>query len=98
MAKIAHAMAATGQFCTVEFITKSGETRRLNGRANVRKYIKGTGKRSDATAEKYLLIWTRKGSRKFDAARNVDKSRIVSIRAHGVEMQTNNDSAYRRTV
>ena len=96
--KIAQSLAATGQFCTVEFITKSGEVRKLNGRTNVGKYIKGTGKRSDTTAEKYLLIWTRKGSRKFDAARNVDKSQIVSIKAHGVEMQMNNDSAYRQTV
>ena len=98
MAKIAHAMASTGQFCTVEFITKSGEVRKINGRVNVKKYIKGTGKRSDDTAEKYLLIWTRKDSRKFDAARNVDRSRIVSIKAHGVTMQMNNDSIYRRTV
>ena len=96
--KIAQSLAATGQFCTVEFITKSGEVRKINGRANVRKYIKGTGKRSDDTAEKYLLIWTRKDSRKFDAARNVDRSRIVSIKAHGVTMQMNNDSIYRRTV
>lgn len=98
MAKIAHKMASTGQFCTVVFITKSGEVRKINGRANVSKYIKGTGKRSDATAEKYLIIWTRDGSPKFDAARNVDKSQIVSIKAHGVEMQMNNDSAYRQTV
>ena len=96
--KIAQSLAATGQFCTVEFITKSGEIRKLNGRANVSKYIKGTGERSDTTAEKYLLIWTRKGSRKFDAARNVDKSRIVSIKAHGVTMRMNNDSVYRKTV
>jgi len=98
MAKIAHAMASTGQFCTVTFITKSGEIRKLNGRANVSKYIKGTGKRSDATADKYLLIWTRKGSPKFDAARNVNKSSIISIKAHGVTMQMNNDSQYRQTV
>lgn len=98
MAKIAHKMASTGQFCTVEFITKSGEVRKLNGRANVRKYVKGTGNRSNTTAEKYLLIWTRNGSPKFDAARNVDKANIVSIKAHGVEMQMNNDSAYRQTV
>ena len=96
--KIAQTMAATGQFCTVEFITNNGEIRKLNGRANVSKYIKGTGKRSDATAETYLLIWTRKDSRKFDAARNVDRSRIVSIKAHGVTMRMNNDSVYRRTV
>ena len=98
MAKIAHALAATGQFCTVEFITKSGEIRKLNGRANVSKYIKGTGKRTEATSEKYLLIWTRKDSRKFDAARNIDRSRIVSIKAHGVTMEMNNDSPYRQTV
>ena len=96
--KIAQSLAATGQFCTVEFITKSGEVRKLNGRANVRKYIKGTGKRSEYTAEKYLLIWTRKGSPKFDTALNVNKSSIVSIKAHGVIMQTNNDSLYRQTV
>lgn len=96
--KIAHKMAATGQFCTVTFITKSGEVRKINGRSNVVKYLKGTGKRTEETAEKYLLIWCRKGSRKFDAARNVDKSQIVSIRAHGVTMQMNNDSIYRQTV
>lgn len=96
--KIAQTLAATGQFCTVEFITKSGEVRKINGRSNVVKYLKGTGKRSDATAEKYLLIWTRKGSPKFDAARNVDKANIVSIKAHGVTMHMNNDSPYRRTV
>lgn len=98
MAKIAHAMASTGQFCTVTFITKNGKIRKINGRSNVVKYLKGTGKRSHATAEKYLLIWTRKDSRKFDAARNVDRSRIVSIKTHGVTMQMNNDSAYRQTV
>lgn len=98
MAKIAHKMASTGQFCTVEFITNTGEIHKINGRANVRKYIKGPGERSNATADKYLLIWTRKGSPKFDTAWNVNKSSIVSIKAHGVIMQTNNDSLYRQTV
>ena len=98
MAKIAHAMASTGQFCTVTFITKSGEVRKLNGRTNVMKYIKGTGKRSDDTAEKYLLIWTRKGSRKFDNARNINRSSIVSIKAHGVKLASNGESAYRQFV
>ena len=98
MAKIAHAMASTGQFCTVTFITKSGEVRKLNGRTSVSKYIKGTGKRSDDTAEKYLLIWTRNGSRKFDNARNINRSSIVSIKAHGVKLATNGESAYRQFV
>ena len=98
MAKIAHAMASTGQFCTVTFVTKAGEVRKINGRSNVVKYLKGTGKRTEETAEKYLLLWIRKGSRKFDNARNVDRSRIVSIKAHGVTMQMNNDSIYRQTV
>lgn len=96
--KIAQSLAATGQFCTVEFITNGGEIRKLNGRANVRKYIKGTGKRSDDTAEKYLLIWTRKGSRKFDNARNINRSSIVSIKAHGVKLATNGESSYRQFV
>lgn len=96
--KIAHKMAGTGQFCTVTFITKAGEIRKLNGRSNVVKYLKGTGQRSEYTAEKYLLIWTRKGSRKFDAARNVNKSQIISIKAHGVTMEMNHNSQYRKTV
>ena len=98
MAKIAHKMASSGQFCTVEFITKAGEIRKINGRTNVRKYIKGTGKRSDATADKYLLIWTRNGSNKFDNARNINRSSIVSIKAHGVKLATNGESAYRQFV
>lgn len=98
MAKIAHNLASTGQFCTVSFITKAGELRTINGRSNVTKYLKGTGKRTAETAEKYLLIWTRKGSRKFDAARNVDKSQIISIRAHGITMEMNHESFYRNTV
>ena len=96
--KIAQSLAAGGQFCTVEFITNNGEIRKLNGRANVNKYIIGTGKRSDDTAEKYLLIWTRKGSRKFDNARNINRYSIVSIKAHGVKLASNGKSSYRQFV
>lgn len=98
MAKIAHKMASTGQFCTVTFVTNSGEIRKLNGRVNVGKYIKGTGRRSDDTAEKYLLLWIRNGSNKFDNARNINRSSIVSIKAHGVKLATNGESSYRQFV
>lgn len=94
MSKVSNMLATTGQFCTVTFITSKGEIRTINGRTGVLKYIKGTGKRSVATNNKYLLIWTRNGSARFDAPRNVNRNSIVSIKAHGIKAEKNNNSIY----
>ena len=98
MAKIAQSLACTGQFCTVTFVKNNGEVKTINGRTGVKKYIKGTGSRSVETSNKYLLVWTRNGSRKFDAARNIAKDRIISIKAHGVKAQRNDYSDYPHNV
>ena len=98
MAKIAQSLAATGQFCTVTFIKENGEIRTINGRTGVKKYIKGTGERSKETQAKYLLVWTRNGSRRFDAPRNIARDRIISIKAHGVLAKKNNLSEYAQYV
>lgn len=98
MAKFSNVLAGTGQFCTVEFIKSDGTIRKVNGRANVQKYIKGTGARSENTKSKYLLLWTRNGSRRFDAARNIARDKIISIKAHGIIMRWNNASNYTKTV
>ena len=98
MAKFSNVLASTGQFCTVEFIKANGAIRKINGRTDVKKYLKGAGERSEKTKNQYLLIWTRNGSRRFDAARNIARDKIISIKAHGIIMRWNNASDYTKTV
>ena len=98
MAKISSALVSTGQFCTVTFVTASGELRTVNGRTGVTKYLTGTGKRTEATNKKYLLLYTRNGSRSFNAPRNISRVNIVSIKAHGIKAGKNSESVYARTV
>lgn len=97
MARIAQSLASTGQFCTVTFVKENGEIHTINGRTGVKKYLKGH-KRSDLAEKLYLLIWTRNGSNKFDAARNIARDRIISIKAHGVLAKKNNLSEYAQYV
>lgn len=98
MAKISSSLVSTGNFCTVTFITVSGEIRTINGRTGVKKYLKGTGKRTAQTNDKYLLLYTRNGSPKFDAPENISRVNIISIKAHGIKADKNNNSAYAKTV
>ena len=97
MAKISNALVQTGQFCTVTFIKENGEIRTINGRTGVKKYLKGYQRSAKAEAL-YLLVWTRDGSRKFDAPRNIARDRIISIKAHGIKAQRNNLSEYPHNV
>ena len=92
--KVSNLLALSGKFVTVTFIKNDGTIRTLNGRVNVTKYLKGGAERSTDTKNKYLLLWTRNGSRKFDAARNIARDRIVSIRANGIELKRNDDSDF----
>lgn len=91
---IAEKLASSGQFCTVTFVTKSGETRTINGRTGVKKYLKGGTPRTEQTEKEYLLIWARNGSMKFDAPRNVRRDKIISIKAHGIKGVRNDASDY----
>ena len=98
MLKFSNTLASTGKFCTVEFIKSDGTIRKINGRSNVQKYLKGGAERNEKTKSQYLLIWTRNGSRRFDAVQNIARDRIISIRAHGIKMHMNNASQYSQTV
>jgi hypothetical protein len=83
----------TGQFCSVTFITKAGDIRKVNGRTGVNKYSKGTAK-STVNHDKFFLVYTRSGSKFFDAPRAIDKAKIISIKAHGIRAEKNKDSIY----
>jgi hypothetical protein len=98
MAIVSNTLVSTGCFCTVTFLTNDGEVRTINGRTGVKKYLKGTGKRTEATNNNYFLVYTRNGSRSFDAPRNIAKNRIISIRAHGIRAEKNNNSIYAHNV
>ena len=98
MAKISDSLVSTGNFCTVTFLTNDGEVCTINGRTGVKKYFKGTGKRTEVTNNKYFLVYTRSGSRAFNAPRNIAKNRIISIRAHGIRAEKNNNSPYAHNV
>ena len=92
--KQAASLAATGQFCTIEFIKKDGSIRKLNGRANVKKYLQGGKNNSPA----YLKLWVRDGEKYFNACRNISPDKIISIKAHGVVIQRNDFSDYAKFV
>lgn len=98
MAKISSFLVSTGQFCTVTFVTSSGELRTVNGRTGVKKYLTGTGNRSEATNNKYLLLYTRNGSNKFDAPKNISRVNIISVKAHGILANKNVESTYAKNV
>lgn len=84
-----------GRFITVEFIKADGSIRKINGRTGVSKYLQQSGiVHSQANQKEYILLYTRNGSIRFDAPRHVARTRILSVRADGVEVYRNNQSAY----
>ncbi len=88
----------SGLFVTVEFVKADGTTRRINGRSDVKKYLQPGSTAWDNSDPDYLVIYTRQGSRKFDAARFVARNRIISIKANGQSMQQNPDSKYKKPI
>lgn len=94
MQKIWHALD-TGRFVSVQFVTKSGEVRTISGRTGVKKYVKGTGSRSEKVREEYLLL-SIKGDdgRHFTEFRNIRKDRILAVKFDGKTMASNDASDY----
>lgn len=87
----------SGKFVTVDFVTKSGELRKYNGRTGVKKYLKhatiGNAERGD-----YFILWVRRGGIKFDSVAMVHKRRIVKLSAGGVVLWQNKTSRYAKAV
>ncbi len=87
----------SGKFVTVEFVTKSGELCKYNGRTGVKKYLKhstiGNAERGD-----YFILWVRRGGIKFNTVAMVHKRKIVKLSAGGVVLWQNKSSRYAKTV
>lgn len=87
----------SGKFVTVEFVTKSGELRKYNGRTGVKKYLKHSSI-DNANRGDYFILWVRRGGVKFNSVAMVHKRRIVKLSAGGVVLWQNKQSKYSKTV
>lgn len=96
MSKVNSILVPSGKFVTVTFVTNKGETRKINGRTGVRKYSKG--KPATVPNDKYFTIYTRNGSKAFDAIRSINKNTIVDIKAEGIAVSKNKNSVYAKAV
>lgn len=90
----------SGKFLTVQWRKNNGEVRTVSARANVKKYLKGTGKpASDKVKEEYILLWAReKGGLKFNQPRLIRRDSILEIRAEGFKVETNLRSDYAKMI
>lgn len=98
MQKVNSVLVPTGKFVTVTFLTNDGLLRKLNGRTGVRKYLKNGKPRTETTRSKYFLVYTREGSRLFDAPKMINKNTIKAIKAQGLTVETNKFSEYANNV
>lgn len=80
-----------GLMASVDFVTKTGRPRTINGRVGVKKFIKGTGK-TNAREKGQVIIWEtlrpqdtkREGAKRY---RRVTAENVKAIRANGVEVR-----------
>lgn len=81
-----------GRMASVDFITKDGRERTVNGRVNVRRYLKGTGKSRNLAKKGQLLVWEtlrpqdtdRDGTKRY---KTITANNVRVIRANGLEIR-----------
>lgn len=85
-------LVGDGRMASVDFVTKTGRARTINGRVGVKKFLKGTGKRRDLRKKGQLLVWEtlrpqdkdRDGSKRY---KTITAENVTAIRADGVEIK-----------
>lgn len=80
------AVVGTGRFATVDFITRSGRTRTLNGRTGVTKHLKGGTRKYNPAKKGLLTIF----DRKIGKYRSIACENVLAIRADGIELKVRN--------
>lgn len=89
---ILESIIGNGRMASVDFVTKTGRPRTINGRTGVKKFLKGTGKTRNLKAKGQLLVWetlrpqdkVREGARRY---RTIQAENVKAIRADGVEIK-----------
>lgn len=74
---------------SVDFLTKDGKLRTINGRTRVVKYVKGKGAKFNASEKGMLSVWetlrpqdkNRDGAKRY---RYITAERVLEIRADGM--------------
>jgi hypothetical protein len=87
-------LLGTGRMASVDFVTKKGKLRTINGRTGVKRYLKGGTSRRKTTPESkgQLIIWetlrpqdkVRDGQKRY---RTVTAEQVRAVRADGVEIK-----------
>ncbi len=82
----------TGRMASVDFVTKTGRPRTINGRTGVVKYTNGRGKGRNPRDKGQLIVWetlrpqdtNRDGTKRY---RTITAENVRAIRADGVEIK-----------
>ena len=90
--KILESIIGTGRFASVDFLTKTGRNRTINGRTGVVKYVTGKGRRRNLQSKGQFIVWeplrpqdtNRDGKRRY---RTITADNVRAIRADGVEIR-----------
>lgn len=90
--EILEKLIGNGRMASVDFVTKTGRARTINGRTGVKKFLKGTGKARNTRAKGQLIVWEtlrpqdaqREGAGRY---RTIQADRVKAIRADGVEIK-----------
>ena len=70
---------SNGKMITVTFVKKNGDTRVLNGRLGVTKYLKGT--KINTSPAEYITIFDVKNN----GYRSINRENILGVRCDGIE-------------
>ena len=90
--EVLESVIGTGRMASVDFVTKTGKLRTINGRTGVKKYTNGKGKNRNPRAKGQLIVWetlrpqdtNRDGVKRY---RTITASNVRAIRADGVEIK-----------
>lgn len=91
--EVLESIIGDGRMASVDFVTKTGRPRTVNGRTGVVRYIKGTGRKQNPREQGQIIVWEtlrpqdkdRDGYKRY---KRVTADRVTAIRANGVEVRS----------
>jgi hypothetical protein len=90
--RILENLVGNGRMASVDFVTKTGRARTINGRTGVKKFTNGKGNKANPTKNGNLIVWEtlrpqdkdRNGAKRY---RTIKAENVKAIRADGVEIK-----------
>lgn len=89
---VLQSIIGNGRMASVDFVTKTGRPRTINGRTGVAKYTNGKGRNRNPSSTGQLIVWetlrpqdkNRDGAKRY---RTITAENVRAIRADGVEIK-----------